>query len=103
MAGESFFTVGERSALVRIKAKPHAREDALHGVRAGELLVSVRAPAEKGRANEQIVRLVASALGLPASAVTLKSGASSSHKVLLVPRDAAGRLSALADPGSVSQ
>jgi len=65
------------------------------GVRAGELLVSVRAPAEKGRANEQVMRVVASALGLPASAVALKSGGSSPHKVLLIPREAADRIALL--------
>ena len=57
----AFFTVGERGVLVRIKAKPHAREDAVVGVRGGELLVSVRAAPEKGRANEEIIRVVASA------------------------------------------
>ena len=95
MAEASFFTVGESAVTLRVKAKQHAREDALTGVRAGELLVSVRAPAEKGRATEQVIRLIASALDLPPSAVTLKSGGTSPHKVLLVPREAAGRLALL--------
>jgi len=90
-----FYTVGERSVLVRVKAKPHAREDAVAGVRAGELVVAVRAPAEKGRANAEVIRVVARALGVPRESVVLKSGGSSSHKVFNVPREAVAALQKL--------
>ena len=39
---------------LNVKAKPGARQDAVFGVRGGELLVAVRAVAEKGRANTEI-------------------------------------------------
>jgi uncharacterized protein YggU (UPF0235/DUF167 family) len=81
---------------VRIKAKPHAREDAVLGVRGGELLVSVRAAPEKGRATAEIIRVVASALGVPRASVTLKSGGASPHKVLLLPPETLSSLKTLA-------
>ena len=92
----SFYTVGEQGVLLRVKARPHARQDAVLGVRGGELLVSVRAAPEKGKANEEIIRVVASALGLPRGSVTLKSGGSSARKVLLLPREAAASVRQLA-------
>jgi hypothetical protein len=42
----------------------------------------VRAPAEAGRANAAVVRVVAAALGLPADAVRIASGSSSLKKTL---------------------
>ena len=95
MPEQSFYKVGAREVLLRVKAKPHAREDALLGVRDGELMVSVRAPAEKGRATAEVIRVIAKALGLPSSSVVLKSGGSSPHKVFVVPREATAALQGL--------
>ena len=92
----SFYTIKDTALLLRVKAKAHAREDRVLGVRAGELLVSVRAPAEKGKANEQIIRVLAKALGLPRQGVTLKSGGSSPHKMFQVPRQAEDALKRIA-------
>ena len=44
----------------------------------------VPAPAIEGRANKAIIRLVAEKLGVPASGVSILSGAVSSHKRVLV-------------------
>ena len=77
-----------REVLMRVKARPRARQDGVLGVRAGELVVAVRAPAEKGKANAEIVRVLARALGLPRANVALKSGGSSPHKVFQLPLEA---------------
>lgn len=95
MEEPGFFSVGPRAITVRVKAKPHAREDTVLGVRAGELLVAVRAPAERGKANEEIVRVLAKSLGLPRDDVVLKSGGGTPHKVFIVPLGAAGALRGL--------
>jgi uncharacterized protein len=44
----------------------------------------VSAPALEGRANKAVMKLVAEALGVPASAVSILSGATSSQKRVLV-------------------
>jgi len=95
----SFYSLKDTTLLLRVKAKAHAREDGVLGVRAGELVVSVRAPAEKGKANEEIIRILAKALGLPRQSVVLKSGSSSPHKVLQLPREAAAALERIASDG----
>lgn len=88
--------MGERSVLLRVKAKPHSREDAVIGIRSGELIVAVRAPAEKGKATAEVIRVIARALGLPCESVVLKSGAASPHKTIQLPRDAEAALRKLA-------
>ena len=44
----------------------------------------VSAPALEGRANRAVIRIVAEALGLPASSVSILSGTASSQKRVLV-------------------
>jgi uncharacterized protein (TIGR00251 family) len=90
--GTSFFTVGAQVVLLRVKAKPHSRVDGVLGVRAGELQVAVRAPAEKGKATAEVIRVIARELGISREDVVLKSGGSSPHKVLQLPKQAAAVL-----------
>ncbi len=79
------YTAGARRLLLRVKAKPGAREDRILGVRGGELLVSVRAAPEAGKANAAIVRVLADFLGIKKSDAILKNGAGAPHKVFELP------------------
>ncbi len=89
---EEFFSVRSGCVFLRVKAKPGAREDSIIGVRGSELVVAVRAPPEKGRANAEISRVLARALAVPRGEVVLKLGGSSSHKVYTLPLAAAAIL-----------
>jgi len=91
-----FFTVGTAQITLRVKARPHSQRDAVVGARAGELVVSVRAVAEKGKANAEIVKVLAAALGVPRDQVVLKSGTAAPHKQFLVPLEAGPALARLA-------
>ena len=64
---------------IAVRVRPRSR--AALAVRDGVLVVSVAAPAVDGRATEEARRAVADALGLPASAVVLRSGARARDKV----------------------
>jgi uncharacterized protein len=97
----AFYSVGDREVLLRVKAKPHARTPGILGVRAGELVVAVRAPAEKGKANAEIIKALADGLGISRGEIVLKSGAGAPHKVFRLPLAAAASLSGLA-PGPIS-
>jgi uncharacterized protein len=96
MSETGFYTVQAKCVTLRVKAKPGARQDAVLGVQGAELAVAVRAVAEKGKANQEIARVLARALGLSRDSVVLKLGAGSHHKVFQVPREAAGLVGALA-------
>jgi len=66
---------------LRLRVKPGARKTAIVGVHGGALKVAVAAAPEKGRANRAVVKLLAEALDLPPSAVTITSGEASQDKV----------------------
>lgn len=89
---EGFFSVHAGFISLRVKAKPGAREDAILGVRGAELVVAVRAVAEKGKANAEIERILARGLGVSRESVVLKMGGASPHKVFQVPLEAAAIL-----------
>ena len=70
--------------VVHVRAHPGARRNGITGVRDGELCVAVRAPADRGRANDAIVRFLAKALGVPRGGVELIAGATNRHKRFVV-------------------
>jgi len=66
-----------------VKVTPGAREESVT-LTDGAVLVKVRAPADKGAANEAVLAVVARALGLAPSRVSLLRGATSREKLLTV-------------------
>jgi uncharacterized protein len=65
--------------------KPGARKRGILGVHDGALRVTVTAAPERGRANDDVIALLAEALDLPRDAVEILSGASSRSKTVVVP------------------
>ena len=85
---------GGRSVRLRLRVSAGASRRRLAGVHGGALKLSVKAPPEKGRANEDVVSLVAETFGLAASEVEILSGEASRDKVVrlaLSPQGAAAR------------
>ena len=74
----------ERLKLDPALVCPKARQDAITGIHAGALKVSVTAPPEKGKANDAVVKLLAKALDLPKHAVTIVAGETSQDKTAVV-------------------
>ena len=69
---------------LKVKAVPGASRSEIVG-RLGEALkVRVAAPPEGGKANREILELLAEKLGLPPSSVSLVSGAASAAKVVVL-------------------
>jgi len=67
---------------LRLRVKPGARKTAIVGVHGGALKVAVAAAPEKGKANRAVVDLLAEALDLPSSAVTITAGEASQDKAV---------------------
>jgi uncharacterized protein (TIGR00251 family) len=64
-----------------VRLTPRAGRDAIDGVDAeGRLRIRVAAPPVDGAANESLVRLLATTLGVPRGAVVIESGTTSRLK-----------------------
>ena len=70
--------------VLRLRVQPGARRDAVVGRHGDALKVAVAAPADRGRANEAVLDLVAGVLGVGRPAVELVAGASSRTKRVAV-------------------
>lgn len=60
--------------LLRVSAKPRSVRDAVLGIRAGLLVVSVTVAAEGGKANLAVERVLADVAGVPKSTVRVVRG-----------------------------
>jgi hypothetical protein len=69
---------------VQLRVAPGSRQALVVGRHGDAWKVRVRAVPEGGRANAEVVSVVAAALGLPLAAVRLAAGASSRDKVVEV-------------------
>jgi uncharacterized protein (TIGR00251 family) len=89
MAAEQLpFTRSKSSLKLHVKVIPRAGKNSIAGLRNGELVVRIQAPALRGEANKQLVKYLAKVLAVPKSQVEIDSGATSRHKTLLLPLQA---------------
>ena len=70
------------STRLRLRVSPGANSAHVVGRHGEAWKVRVTAPAEEGRANEAVVRLLAETLSLPRDAVTLVSGHGARDKIV---------------------
>lgn len=75
----------EHMPLLQIKAKPNSRVSALTRQDDGTWLAQLKSPPVDGKANTELIELVAGAFGCAKSKVTVKSGAGSRFKRVTVP------------------
>ncbi len=91
------------SCNIAVHAKPKAGKDAVMGIQTAadgkqEVLVSVRAAAEGGKANKAVCETVAKWLGASKSSVRVVRGDTSRHKMLeisVAEADVAAKLDSL--------
>ncbi len=69
---------------LRVYVTPRSGRDEITGRRGDEVAVRVTVPPEGGKANAAVCRIIAKTLHLPKSAVSVKRGGSSRHKILEV-------------------
>ncbi len=83
-ASPTFIEQRGPDVLVRVKAVPGASRDQIAGVLGDRLKLRVAAPPEGGRANQAICALLAGALGIKPSRVSIEGGASSPEKIVRI-------------------
>ncbi len=87
----SYWTATQDGVRLRLKVRPQARRAGIDGVAAdrdGEALsVSVTAAPEDGKANAAVIAVLAKALGVAKSAISVTHGAASRRKTIHIAGD----------------
>jgi len=86
MPSETHLVPSGEDTLLRVKVTPRARASRLGPAVAGKLRVMLAAPPEKGKANAELISLLAGCLQVPKSDIIIKSGAGSRDKLVLIRR-----------------
>jgi uncharacterized protein len=69
---------------IQVKVKPRARASLLTRAPDGSWVAQLKAPPVDGKANAELIALVAKEFGCPKAAVTIRSGASSRLKAITI-------------------
>jgi len=70
--------------VLPVSAQPGARKNGITGAHDGRLRVAVTQAAEKGKANQALIKVLAAELGLKKSQIQLASGPTSPQKQFLI-------------------
>jgi uncharacterized protein (TIGR00251 family) len=70
--------------IIQIKVKPNSRASLLEQKEDGTWVAQLKSPPVDGKANEELIGLVAKHFGCPKSKVSLRSGGSSRTKLIQI-------------------
>lgn len=70
--------------VIRVKVRPNARSSSLEEQGDGTFIARLKAPPVDGKANAELVALIARRFGVSRSAVTIKAGAGARLKLVSV-------------------
>lgn len=77
-------TPGDPESFLQVRVKPRARRTGLLGRHAAGIKVAVRAVPERGKANREVLRLLADVLRVKLDALEVVAGAASQDKRIRV-------------------
>lgn len=69
---------------IRVKVKPNSKTQEIQQVEDGVLIVRLKSSPVDGKANAELIALLADYLGVSKSQITIKAGATSPNKVIHV-------------------
>lgn len=79
-----------KATTIQVKAKPHSRKSMLALQFDGTWIAYLKSPPVDGKANEELIRLVADHFEVPKSSVSIKTGSSGRLKRVVVDWPALG-------------
>lgn len=98
----SWIRIGRESVTVDIRARPGAGRNEVRRADRFGLVIAIAAPAEKGKANDELVRILARLAGVARNDVSVIRGVKARIKSVRIatkePRAVAGRFLALGSP-----
>ncbi len=84
----------EDGCIVAVRVHPRAKRNAIGGLYAGALKVSIKAPALDGRANDALIEFLSRWLKVPKMRISLIAGATSRRKTLRIAGKSAAEIEA---------
>lgn len=97
MSDTWFRTGADGGITLTLHIQPGAKKSEIAGLHGDALKIRLNAPPVDGKANAALVEFIAEALGVPRSAVSLKSGQTSRRKVIAVIGSSPARVAALVE------
>jgi len=85
-------TPGEDGSLLRLRVVPGSPKSCIEGLYGDRLKVRVKAPPEKGKANRELIRFLASILDTHRAKVTIVGGSGGRDKVVQIAGCSPGEL-----------
>lgn len=74
----------ENGVKIKIKVQPRSSDCKIIGIHNGALKVKLRSPPLDGRANEELIELLARQIGISKSRISLIAGDKSKNKIVFV-------------------
>lgn len=72
--------------IVSVKVKPNSKQQKLEQQEDGSWIAHLKSPPVDGKANAELIKLLSDRFDLPKSRITIKSGASSKTKLIVLDR-----------------
>lgn len=73
--------------IFSVKVKPNAKQQQLLYAEDGSLIVHLKSPPVDGKANTELIQLLAKTFNVPKSAIRIKAGAIAKHKLIEIDTD----------------
>ncbi len=70
-----------------VKVKPNSKQQQLQVEEDGSLTVHLKSPPVDGKANAELIQLLAKHLDVPKSAISIRTGASAKRKIIEINTD----------------
>ena len=79
-----FLRETREGVLLTVRVQPRASRDEIAGLHGDALKIRLKAPPVEGEANAALLRFLSKRLKIPLAAISIRSGASSRRKTVLV-------------------
>jgi uncharacterized protein (TIGR00251 family) len=71
--------------LIKVKVKPNSKQQKIDREADGSFIVRLKSPPIEGKANDELIELLAKTFKVRKSEITIKSGATSRNKLVELP------------------
>ncbi len=67
---------------IQVKVKPNAKQQKIEEIAENNFKIAVKSPPTDGKANQELIKILAKRFNVPKSHISIKSGVSSPHKLV---------------------